>query len=445
MAPVGGIWAPIALRALRRAIGDTAKMTKVLRNKLANATRVANAEVQPVTVRAGPRQPVHPVAFLRQSKRSGGTRYHSTWTNINATLRRFASTASEAAPRFDRTAYLKSATASRAVWQSTGRAPFASTLRPNLTGGALPRTAGGYSLGAGGRTGARYFSHTPAAPAQVVQNVSQAMRAFWLSGQRARFDGYSPNGERRFRAVSALEDEAGRKLAAALPLKDCAGAWIDFSVNPTITALTPLAAFANNYTHNKSEMNAATLGAEGFLDVLSVDFARALKELSAVMNDLKRLASLGDLPILLEKGSTLRVRFPGVDADTVERLCDDLGVTRGVVGEDDDFNVAMGVPLALQFPFAPDVEGAALSSPGGSMRSHRSELSSISEDAFDEFMEENPWLVEDAASLSSGEEGYASMSPPHPSSGEHCSDEFEGLEGIYRFLEECDRAKQRQF
>lgn len=81
------------------------------------------------------------------------------------------STATEHATKYSRADFPSSATA-RAVGRLTSRAPFASTLRPNLTGGAFPRTAGGYSLGGGRAGGARYFSHTPTAPAQVI-NVSR--------------------------------------------------------------------------------------------------------------------------------------------------------------------------------------------------------------------------------------------------------------------------------
>jgi hypothetical protein len=192
-------------------------------------------------------------------------------------------------------------------------------------------------------------------------------------------------------------------------------------------------------------LHTASLNAEGFLDVLSVDFARALKDLAAVMNDLKRLSSLGDLPVQLEGDNRLRVRFPGVDADTVERLCDDVGVQRGVVGQDADFDASAGVPVALKFPFAPDAQDGlakTITSPGGTMRSHQSDLSSFEDDQvlLDEFMGGNPWLS------SPEPEGYESMdgsSPPGLSSYEHCSADFEGLEGIYRFLEECDQARGR--
>ena len=298
----------------------------------------------------------------------------------------------------------------------------------------MPRTASGYSLGGG----ARYFSHTPAAPAQVVQNVSQAMRAFFISGQKLHYDGLGPRGEAQYRAVSNVEDGAMRKLSA-IPCS-APGSFIDFKLGPTLTALSPLTAALNNASEISGfKADVTTLNTDGFLDVLSADFGRALKDLTAVYADLRRLSVLGDLPISLEKGNSLRVRFPGVDADTVERLCDDIGIHRGIVDQDVDFDTAAGVPMALKFPFAPESE-RTVTSPGGSARSLAGhELDEISFDddslvreAFMEEMGDNPWI--------SDTEGYESLSPPL-SSPEHCSTDFEGLEGIYRFLEECDRAK----
>ncbi|CAK7270209.1 hypothetical protein SEPCBS119000_003971 [Sporothrix epigloea] len=475
MASTGGIWVPMAQRVLRQALTAGSKATKALRHQITAATR---GELEPVTVRAATntpftqsaRQPVHPAALRRQLKSSSSTRWYSTTHNA---VRRFFSTGSRSrgppAPTYvDRVAYLRSSVGSQAVWQASGRTPFATTLRPNLTGGALPRTAGGYASGGVGRGGARYFSHTPAAPAQVVQNVSQAMRAFWVSGHRARFDGHDHCGRASYKAISALEEEVARKLAVPTLPKLALGAFVDFPLNPTITALAPLVGFPAVAAANTSA-KVATLGTEGFLDVLSVDFARALKELSAIMNDLKRLASLGDLPILLDqdgRGTVLRVRFPGVDAETVDRLCEDLGITRGLVGQDPGFDLAMGTYAALRFPFAPDsssvadMDEPALTSPGGSLRSHQSWSSSADDESelagvFGNFYDDelggsaNPWLTLSAEdiygeSASASPEGYASMSPPVPSSGEHMSQEdFEGLEGVYRFLEACDRVQVR--
>jgi hypothetical protein len=249
-----------------------------------------------------------------------------------------------------------------------------------------------------------------------------------------------PNGDKRYRAVTAAHEEACRRFGR-LP-RSAPGSFVDFRISPTVTALSPLGAALPGAW---SEVHAASLNADGFLDVLSVDFARALKDLAAVMSDLKRLSRLGDLPVRLEGSNRLRVRFPGVDADTVERLCDDVGVQRGIVGQDADFDASAGVPVALKFPFAPDAQDGlakTITSPGGSLRSHQSELSSLEDDyaLLDEFMEENPWLS------SPEPEGYGSADgSPRPVSRScgHCSADFEGLEGIYRFLEECDRARGR--
>ncbi|KAK7951837.1 uncharacterized protein PG986_007565 [Apiospora aurea] len=437
VAPLGGMWAPAALRMARQAVY---KASKAIRAKLVDTARPVNAALEPVFARSTPRQPIHPAALLRQQK---SRRWHSTSTyqNINSAVRRFMSTGRlSEAPRVDRVKF-NATQVGRAISQFTGRAPFASTLRPNLTGGALPRTAGGYGLGSGRIGGPRYFSHTPAAQAQVVNNVSAAVRAFWISGQKAQFDGLTERGERRYRAVSSLQDETARKMATASRIS--AGSYVDFKLSPTVTALSPLAgAFPYAAAGTKVPVaDAATLNAEGLFDVLSVDFGRALKDLTSTLGDLKKLAALGDLPIQLEKGHTIRVGFPGVDADTLETLCDDLEITRGIVGQDVDFEAETGVTMALKFPFAPganDQQSLTLTSPGGSLHS----LGSFPDEdelfeAFSE-VEKNPWL----ASSSSEPEGYESMSPPI-SSGEHCSEGFEGLQGVYRFLEECDRAQGR--
>jgi hypothetical protein len=434
MASSGTIWAPVALRLLRAAVSRT---TAVVREKLASAAKpLQNQALQPVPVAArSGRQSIHPTSVLKQQKL--GARYFSGTSAKGASkgARRYLS--SESAPRYDRSK-LPSSNTSRRVAQFSGRAPFASTLRPNLTGGAMPRTAGGYSLGGN----ARYFSHTPTAPAQVVQNVSQAMRAFFLSGQRVRYDGVGPRGEAQYRAVSMVEEEAMRKLAA-IP-KFAPGAYVDFQLSPTITAMSPLAAAviqASATSGFQTEAAIPSLNTEGFLDVLSADFGRALKDLTAIYADLGRLADLGDLPISMEAGNLLRVRFPGVDVETVERLCDDIGIQRGIVGQEAGFESSYDVKTALRFPFAPDAQ-KALTSPGGSERSLEGhELDDISslgdesfvQEAFAYESSESPWFSET--------DGYESMSPTNESNQQ--SEEYEGLEGIYRFLEECDKAKGR--
>ncbi|KAI1171213.1 hypothetical protein F4777DRAFT_68457 [Nemania sp. FL0916] len=441
VASIGGIWAPLALRLAR---STAYKATKLIRSKLTSVTRPVNTAVEPIFVRSQPRQPIHPAALLRQQKSRRWSSTSSTYRNIDTAVRRFMSTGrlgGDTAARIDRFKFLNSKTG-RAVSQFTGRAPFASTLRPNLTGGALPRTAGGYGLGSGRVGGARFFSHGPAPQAQVFQNVSAAVRAFWISGQKAQFDGLNHRGEKQYRAVSALQDEASRKMAS-VP-RHAAGSCVDFRLNPVITSLSPLTgAFPYPSAGVKlAALDATTLNTEGFLDVLSVDFARALKDLTSTLADIKKLSTLGDLPIQLEQGYILRVRFPGVDADTVEALCDDLGLTRGIIREDANFGVETGVPMALKFPFAPETQaprGHGLQVLMSPEELSPSEESFPSEHELFEGFEDidgNPWLSD------SDPEGYGSMPPPM-SSGEHCSEDFEGLEGVYRFIEECDQAQGR--
>lgn len=527
MAASGGFWAPAAMSLLRIAVRQSHKAANMVRTKIAGAARQVNSELgahptssHPSGVRnahssSGHHQPIHPAALLRQQRRAkwlSGLRADAVGHVQNA-VRRYLSTggtataASRSAYRAIDRAALPASRTSGLVGRLSGRAPFASALRPNLTGGALPRTAGGYAVGAGAGA-ARYFSHSPAAPAQVVHNVSAACRAFWLSGQRARFDGCDARGNATFRAVSADKDAAHRKMerAAARAFREnvaAKGAYVDFRLSPTLTALSPLAAAASSLAalaatqdgsvfsstsslsvkptkkaSSSSSSPPATLLASGFLDELAADFSRALSDLTLTMRDVRALSALGDLPVsVLDKGRTLRVRFPGVDAESVERLCDDAGVTRGVVGQDDGFvdheAVEREVGLRLRFPFAPGVgeegegreglgsafsyqqqqhgppddDAAArfvaektLTSPGGSLRSlDGREMEEAYLDAFDE----NPWLLSSGSRSPMGvrEEGYESLSPPAVSSGEHCSEDFEGLEGIYRFLEECDNAR----
>ncbi|KAG6003976.1 hypothetical protein E4U21_001556 [Claviceps maximensis] len=437
MVSQGATWVPAALRFLRAA---ATKTSQALRTQLADVGKPFQRDLQALPVRSGytGRRPIHPAELLKQRKR--GSRWYSKATseNLNRVIRRFLTTERvSSSPRFDRTK-LPSSNTSRRVAQFSGRAPFSNTLRPNLTGGAMPRSAGGYSLGGGG---ARYFSHTPAAPAQVVQNVSQAMRAFFLSGQKIRYDGVGPRGQHKYRAVSCLEDDAMSKLSAISRWSP--GSFIDFQLSPTITAMSPLAAaISGDATNSEFGARAAaqvpSLDTEGFLDVLSTDFRRALQDLDIVYSDLRRLSALGSLPTFLHRSDTIRVRFPGVDAMTVERLCDDIGIQRGLIGEDPEFNAAVGVATALKFPFAPQSE-RAISSPGGSARSlEGSFLQDTASSPDDDFFVRQAFSYEmlDDSELSDLED-YVTMSSPS-SSHAPTSDKYEGLEGIYRFLGEAE-------
>jgi hypothetical protein len=420
---------------------------KLIQNQLPAGSRPTQAQLQPILARNVPTHPIHRIALLKQSK----GRWYSTHSNISAVVRRFTTAASRSSGvKFDKSSFPKSRIGTIVAAQS-GRAPFASTLRPNLTGGTLGRTAGGYGWGSGRAGGARYFSHGPAAPAQVINNVSQAVRAFLLGGQKAQFDGVNPNnGEKRFKTVTALQDQVNRtlnKVPKATP-----GSYISFNINPTVTALTPLKA-VKGFTSFAQEKD--SLNNEGLLDVLSVDFSRAVKELAAVLKDLQRLSELGDLPISYEH-STLKVHFPGVDASSVETICNDLEVQRGVVGQDEDFDSFVGTDIALLFPFAPSrspsecsffdkpvtgrqhvqpvIDWQHMLTPSSMTSDAYSTHSEHSFDDLADFTEEpNPWLSFSSPS------GYESL---HTSEAEemdmHTPMEYQGLEGIYRFMAQCE-------
>lgn len=323
-------------------------------------------------------------------------------------------------------------------------------------------------MGAGRIGGARYFSHGPASPAQVINNVSTGVRAFFLSGQKVRFDGIDPlTGNKRFKAVSPLQDQAQRQMDA-IP-RTAPGSFIDFQISPTVTALGPLAGFQKSASANA--FGTETLNTEGLLEMLSVDFARALKDLAAVLNDLNRLATLGDLPILLHDRSTIRVRFPGCDADTVERLCDEVGVQRGRIVQDEDFDIRTGADLALLFPFAPSTpdtadieylfEKEAPRSPAPETLDWQAMMSGSETGSFMEHIQDsrpaisfedseifgkNPWTSSpsDYSSINISDLGDRVFFPELSSAGiPESSSEYEGIQGIQRFLAECDQAQRR--
>lgn len=244
--------------------------------------------------------------------------------------------------------------------------------------------------------------------------------------------------------------------------RSAAGSHIDFQLSPTITA------FGAFGVPNKKTAVTESLHSDGLLHLLSVDFARALKDLAALMNDLKKLSTLGDLPIALHDRSTIRVQFPGCDADTVERLCDEVGVQRGRITQDEDFALRTGADLALLFPFAPSVAPSSdtdyffekasqpkphdldwqgmvspqISNPFTSNSGQDSGNAISFED--DELYGDNPWNSSPSgySSINVSELGDRAFFSEISSAGQlKGTSEYDGVEGIYKFLAECDRAR----
>ena len=282
------------------------------------------------------------------------------------------------------------------------------------------------------------------------------MRTFYTGGKKAQYTGVNPQtGRKNYKTVSALQDETLRKVHS-VP-KATPGSYVDFKVNPTITALTPLRSVAGFSANADFESANATLNSEGLLDVLSVDFSRTLKDLSAVLNDLKRLSDLGDLPITYQASGALRVQFPGCDAETLETLCEELGVKRGVVVQDPDFDAFAGTEIALLFPFAPSeavsetesrvnareaIDWQDMVQDQAEKYSTQSELSRESQFETITMPQDfsNPWVSD-----SGSPEGYSSLSSPKTSRGSPTASdplEYQGFEGIYKFIEMCNEAQR---
>ena len=320
--------------------------------------------------------------------------------------------------------------------------------------------------------GARHFSHTSGAQAQVVQNVSAGMRAFFVGGGKARFDGVDPTtGEKRFRSVSHTEDAVYTQWESPLT-RSKRGTSLDFKLNPTVTALSPV--FSSN--NSQEAFNSSSLNDLGLLDTLATDFARALEDLSTILADLRVLSAFGDLPISLITTSSapvLRVRFAGCDGDLVSRLCNEVGVRRGLIVEDEAWTVEKDVEMALLFPFAPtggddaesesndgrsyfeskpldqghqadELEWRHMLSPSVHTPPQTDSLHARSTiytppEKFDtpsgyESLRDSDFASEDPY--------YQFPSPVKaPSHSATQSADYEGLEGIYRFLKECEESK----
>lgn len=454
------------------------KTSSIIKAKLPQSSTTNNASLQPIRIYAQ-NQPIHPLAYLKQSRSQNTNRWFSTTPRTSTT----SATKARSGVKYDRSSFPVSKV-SKAISQR-GSAPFASTLRPNLTGGALSRSAGGYSLGGAGK-GARYFSHTPSTQAQVVHNVSAGIRAFFVGGGKARFDGVDPaTGEKRFRSVSATEDAVYTQWESPIS-SSTKGTNLEFKLSPTITALCP------SISSSKPSLNMTSINDIELLSTLTSDFARAIQDLSLILNDLRALSAFGDLPIFfthLPAGPTLSVRFPGCDADLVSRLCDEVGVKRGVAVEDEGWNTSevekaaraeKDVEMALLFPFAPN-DASSQSSEGEeyyftnrarreqrpeqldwrnmlspSQRSQcASESLQDSHSVFEDMTLKSPGLhphspISGYESLResdfASEDPYVQTASPARTGTTHRTraggGDYEGLEGIYKFLQVCEEARR---
>jgi hypothetical protein len=128
-----------------------------------------------------------------------------------------------------------------------------------------------------------------------------------------------------------------------------------------------------------------------------------------------------------------------------------LNITRGTVVQEEAFDAFAGTEIALLFPFAPSAVASECAGwfeePVPKYQSpliHLDDMLSPSESeerysthsdsGLEDVIAEHPWL-----SSSSGFESVCSGS--EQASDKHSPLEYQGLEGIYRFIEQCDRAR----
>lgn len=274
-----------------------------------------------------------------------------------------------------------------------------------------------------------------------------------LGGQKFHYDGVDPlTGEKRFKSISAMKDKASKKMnkvPRATP-----GSFIDFNVNPTITAIAPMTLSAVAGYKPARNGSIETLHSEGLLDVLNVDFSRALRELTMIMADLRSLSALGDLPISYDH-NRLRVHFPGVDPETVESLVTELNIKRGVVGQDEEFDTFVGTEIALLFPFAPSE--ASVTSLHGMTLFEQAPPPPVEMDSFSSptTLSDTGLGYDDLDDLSDPSEDFETIpsrsyaldsSPRSLSQTRPRQDqqpfEYHDFEGIYRFIELCDDVRR---
>ncbi|KAK6363689.1 hypothetical protein TWF730_001109 [Orbilia blumenaviensis] len=292
---------PTAIRALRAVVK---KGIAVVRDRLPQAGHDL-ASIEPALARNTQRLQ-QPAARIRQQQQA--SRSSSNFTRNFTTSRNI--------PGSGNGGNVLKSPVRTAVSRINKSTPFASTLRPKLCG-ALPRSMNGYSLGGS----ARYFSHSTA-PAQVVQQVSAAMRAFILSGSDL-------SSKRRSNATSTYARGQIKMHLAALNTDRLApGAYIDFHIIPKFTCISDSDPVGYTCLDNSRG---------GFMDELNTDLTSAVSEISRVFRDLRKLSVLGELPVTLVPPSTLRVHFRGCDANLVTALCDEVGVETGVIHEDERF------------------------------------------------------------------------------------------------------------
>ncbi|KAK9494619.1 hypothetical protein V1508DRAFT_412185 [Lipomyces doorenjongii] len=304
---------------------------------------------QPIPVRV----PI-PVPHSPYPRPSSGPGSQSWYSN---TSRRFASTGARAfqqqanmAYKYDPPRFMSVAAKLSNIGHGTTFAhPF---LSPKWTGGTLSRSLQGYSLpGLRSRGSVRYFCFNARPMANVIANMSASARAGGLESSKLVSKGVK---DRKFTSIGMKQydlpmssdvdtvsstDSRGDFYFVA-PTLECSESnmgdvydpaaikkapnttFLEFDLSPTFTFSTVYAELTENVVDSITE---------------SVD--RHITDLNRVVTDVKAIANtIGSLQVSLrhDNGTVFRVHFSDRTPDQVERICKDLGITRGMIKFDSE-------------------------------------------------------------------------------------------------------------
>ncbi|KAK9488588.1 hypothetical protein V1527DRAFT_457053 [Lipomyces starkeyi] len=301
---------------------------------------------QPIPVRV----PI-PVPRSPYPRPTSGPGSQSWYSN---TSRRFASTSARAfqqqahnAHKYDPPRFMSVAAKLSNIGHGTTFAhPF---LRPKWTGGTLSRSLQGYSLpGLRSRGSVRYFCFNARPMANVIANLSASARAGGLESSKLVSKGV--NG-RKFTSIGVKQYDLPMSrdvltLSSADSRGDfyviCNGPPLECSVSNMEDVYDPAAIkTAPNTTFLEFDLSPtftfSTVYAElteNVVDSITESVDRHIADLNRVVADVKAIANtIGSLQVSLrnDMGTVFRVHFSDRTPDQVERICKDLGITRGMI------------------------------------------------------------------------------------------------------------------
>ena len=198
---------------------------------------------------------------------------------------------------------------------------------------------------------ARYFSSysTQHLTRDAVQNLTSSLRAFFYNANSNGFQINSTLKAKTYHGNANLASESVKNTfqLANKQIQDD----IDVSeeIDPLFKNLTPI---LGSFVDFKIEIPKLSIPQMSFideeiLDTINVDFVNYQHEMNAILSDIKTIFdNYGSVPMSIERSTSnggdeekpnskiFRLHFPNYDADKVEQLLTEIGVTRGIVYED---------------------------------------------------------------------------------------------------------------